>query len=216
MAFSSLVIIDFDGVLFNDQRFKADYESLFRRAGVSHEVYERTYEQTKKKGYYDPRIHIQLALAHKSSVQTRLYAHVRRFVGQSSDYIYKDVPDFLMFLEKEGISAVVLSTGDAQFQKQKIQKSGITDCFEEIIIVPNVSKVVALHTLIRKKKPASAIFIDDKKEVVEEVKKSLPEVYTIQMRRRETQAPARGGDLEIKDFSESVEFISAWHRENRG
>ncbi|MDZ4260306.1 MAG: hypothetical protein U1A25_01450, partial [Candidatus Sungbacteria bacterium] len=60
----SLIVIDFDGVVFNDHRFKAAYESLFRHAGVTHEVYERTYEQTKKKGYYDPRIHIQLALAH--------------------------------------------------------------------------------------------------------------------------------------------------------
>ena len=215
MASSSLIIIDFDGVLFNDQRFKMDYESFFRRAGVSHEVYERTYEQTKKKGYYDPRIHIQLALAHKSSVQIRLYAQIRRFVGQSSDYIYKDVQDFLMFLEKEGIRAVVLSTGDPQFQKQKIQKSGITDFFDEIIIVSNDSKVVALDMLIRKKKPVSAIFIDDKKEVVEEVKRSLPGVYTVQMRRRVTQASAYGIDLEIKDFSESIEFITNWHRENR-
>ncbi|MDZ4260365.1 MAG: HAD family hydrolase, partial [Candidatus Sungbacteria bacterium] len=132
-----------------------------------------------------------------------------------SKYIYRDVPDFLAFLEKEGIRAVLLSTGDAQFQKQKINKSGITDLFDDIIIISDSSKVSALDTLIRKKKPASTIFIDDKKEVVEEVKKSLPEVYTIQMRRRETQVLARGVDLEIKDFSQSVEFITNWHRENR-
>ena len=207
-----VLIIDFDGVLFDDVRFKKEYESLFRRAGISKEIYERTYQQTKKKGYYDPRIHIRLALGSgqgASVTEKNLFSQIKKFLDQSSRFIYGDVKKFLAFVKKEGINAVLLSTGDVVFQKHKIAKSGIEDCFDEVVIIPHASKTADVDLILRRKKPVSAIFIDDKKEIVEAVKNSLPSVYTVQMRRSE-EAPGRNADLVARNFAETMAFIKEW------
>ena len=208
-----LVIIDFDGVLFDDVRFKKKYESLFQRAGISGETYEKTYQQTKKKGYYDPRIHIRLALGSgqgASVMEKNLFSQIKKFLDQSFRFIYGDVKKFLAFLKEEGINAVLLSTGDAVFQKHKIAKSGIHDFFDEVVIIPHASKIADVDLILRKIKPMSAIFIDDKKEVVEAIKNSLPAVYTIQMRRSDNEMPSRNADLVARGFTEALEFIKEW------
>ena len=212
MSGSLLAVFDFDGVLFDDKRFKRDYESLFLRAGVSQEKYEATYVQIKKQGHYDARIHIKLAvhgLKAASVIEKNLFARVIEFTKRSHDYIYADVPDFLRFLGDKEIRAILLSTGDTGFQSQKISKSGIGDLFDEVIIIPDASKVSALKALIRREQPSSVMFIDDKKEVVEEIKASLPSIYVVQMRRRETQLPARNL-VSIKNFSGLTDFVEEW------
>ena len=208
-----IIIIDFDGVLFDDRRFKKEYESLFRRAGIMHDLYDKTYRESKKKGHYDPRVHIRLALGSVSNVagaQKNLYARVMKFLDQSARFIYSDVKDFLAFVHKERIGVMVLSTGDAGFQQQKIFKSGIKDLLDDVIVIPEASKVSAITTILRREKPDSMMFIDDKFEVVQEIKRSLPSVYVIQMLRNAAEKPTDGVDLCMRNFSQVMEFIKEW------
>ena len=212
-----IVIIDFDGVLFDDRRFKKEYELLFRRAGISHDLYEKTYQQSKEKGHYDPRVHIRLALGFvstQSSAQKNLYARVTKFLEQSPRYLFQDAVDFLEFLKKEHIRAVLLSTGDLIFQKQKISKSGIEHLFDDVVIISEASKAHAIDAMIRKEKSVRFMFIDDKKEVVEEIKKSLPDVYAIQMQRNMITTEASNIDFRISNFSELISIIKEWHVAN--
>ena len=212
-----LLIIDFDGVLFNDARFKKEYESLFRHAGISRETYEKTYEQTKKKGYYDPRIHIALALGRNqgaSVAEKGLFSRIKKFLDESYRFVYDDVKKFLAFVKEEDIGVVLLSAGDAVFQKHKIAKSGIQDFFDEAVITPHSSKIADVDLILRKKKPMSALFIDDKKDVVEEIKNALPSVYVIQMRRNENKPPARNVDMVAKSFADMTEYIRHWRAEH--
>lgn len=209
----NLICLDFDGVVFDDRRFKKEYELLFRRAGITHDLYDKTYQESKKKGHYDPRVHIRLALGYVSSaagVQKNLYARVMKFLDQSARFIYPDVKDFLAFLRKERIGVMLLSTGDAGFQQQKISQSGIEHLFDDVVVIPEASKVSALATILHREKPDSMIFIDDKFEVVQEVKRSLPGVYVIRMLRNEAEKPPAGADLCMRNFSQVIEFIKEW------
>ncbi len=209
----NLICLDFDGVLFDDRRFKKEYELLFRRTGISRDVYEKTYQESKKKGYYDPRVHIRLALgfaSHESGIQKNLYARVTKFLNQSARFIYPDVFDFLGFLRRENIGVMLLSTGDSGFQQQKISKSGIGDLCDDVVIISGSSKVRAIDLIMRREKPEHIIFIDDKKDVVEEIKKSLPSIYVIQMLRNDTEKPANNTDLCVNNFSQTIEFIKKW------
>lgn len=82
--------------------------------------------------------------------------------------------------------------------------------FDEIVIIPEASKASALDLLIRKEQPISAVFIDDKKEVLEDVKKNLPSVYVVQIRRDMTVVPARHIDISVHDFDGLRHFIYEW------
>ncbi|TSC68421.1 MAG: hypothetical protein G01um101466_464 [Parcubacteria group bacterium Gr01-1014_66] len=208
-----MAVFDFDGVLFDDRRFKKDYESLFFHAGISKELYEKSYVQAKKKGYYDPRIHSKLAtrgLPAGSVIEKKLYARLLEFAKKTNNYIFPDVAKFIAGLGDEYIRTILLSTGDPVFQNQKISKSGIADLFDEIIIIPDASKQFALRSLIRKEQPISVVFVDDKKEVLEDVKKSLPSVYAIQLRRDSTSLPARHVDALLHDTVGFKNFIDEW------
>lgn len=208
-----LIVIDFDGVLFNDTHFKNDYELLFYRAGISRDAYAKTYEKTKKQGHYDPRIHIHLALADArggSVVEKNLFSQIKKFLDQSSRYVYGDVKEFLTFLKKGEINMVLLSTGDTVFQKQKIAKSGLSDFFDDIVIIPHASKGEALDLIMRKKRPESIMFIDDKKEVVEDIKYSLPSVYVVQMQRSTVVPMAQHIDCSVATFTDLKEFVNKW------
>ncbi len=209
----SLLVIDFDGVLFDDARFKKDYESLFRRAGVREEIYQKTYDTTKKQGHYDPRIHIHLALGGASGasvIEKNLFSQIKKFLDQSFRYLFGDVKGFLQFLKDEEVRMVLLSTGDAAFQNQKIAKSGLTDFFDDIVIIPHASKTNALDQIIRKMRPESVLFIDDKREVVEHIKKSFPSVYVAQMQRGSTTPAAQHIDFFVKNFTDLKEYIKEW------
>lgn len=215
MSGSLMAVFDFDGVLFDDKRFKKDYESLFFHAGISKEAYDKSYVQAKKKGYYDPRIHIKLVvggLRAGSVMEKKLYARLLEFTKKTGNYIYPDVAEFITFLGEESIRTILLSTGDAVFQNQKISKSGSSRLFDQIVIIPDESKVSALNALIKREQPLSTIFIDDKKKILEEVKRSLSSVYVVQMRRESTMPAAWHIDGLVHDFAGLKEFINDWKK----
>ncbi|MDP3778818.1 MAG: HAD hydrolase-like protein [bacterium] len=219
MSGSLMAVFDFDGVLFDDKKFKKDYESLFARAGISGEFYKKTYDQAKKKGYYDPRVHVKVAahgLSGGSVMEKHLYARLLEFTRKTGNYIFPDVKEFLTYLGEQSIRTILLSTGDPVFQNQKITKSGVSNLFDQIIIIPDVSKVSALRAWIKKEQPLSTVFIDDKKQVLEEVKRSLPGVYVVQMRRESTTHGAWHIDGAVHDFAGLKEFIDEWKREHSG
>ena len=204
VIFFMLVIIDFDGVLFDDARFKKEWESLFRRAGISRGIYEKTYQESKRKGYYDARLHVKLAYgseAKKSFSQKYFYDSVMRCAEQSFRFVYKDAKPFLKFLRTKRVKTVLLSTGDSHFQKRKIMQSGLADFFTRVMIIRDVSKLKKMHAITGKKRDR-VIFIDDKKRVVEEIKKSLPQIYVVQMRRQRNQESAAHVDARVRNFSE--------------
>ena len=54
------------------------------------------------------------------------------------------------------------------------------------------------------------MFVDDKKEVVEAIKRSFPGVYVVHMRRRDAQAPASDIDFSVRDFPQLMSFVKEW------
>lgn len=185
---TSLIIIDFDGVLLNDQKFKKDYIRLFKTFGIPVSLYESAYRELKnKKGFYDPEAHIAILQKKKPGLKKDgLIKKINSFVKNSSRYIYKDAIPFLKFFKKRRYDLVLLSTGH-EYQNLKIKNSKIIHFFKEIIIIPNFSKTESVAKILKNYLGKPSVFIDDKKEVVDEVKKEIPNIYIIQLARRKYQ-----------------------------
>ena len=209
-----IIAIDFDGVLFNDLRFKKEYEKIFRKSGVSRAAYQNTYITSKQKsgGYYEPKYQLQILKKEIPKLDIkRHWKVVDALVTTAPYYIYPDAKRFLSFFKENGASLFIVSTGDFMYYKKKVFASGIARYCKKVYIVKNVSKNRKLGEIIRSSKRDRIIFLDDKKRVIDEIKKEFPNVFAIQVRRVHTREKSARADIHVKNLDEAKKIISAFH-----
>lgn len=184
-----LLILDFDGVLFDAERFKRDYSRIFTGFGIPVPVLRAAYEEGKShpKGY-----HHALTRRFSGHPDFRLFpVRVASLLKKSPQYLYPDAKDFLRQCRKKKITLVLLSAGPA-FQKQKIAASGIAHFFKKVVVIPDASKTAAVKKIARAFPNDRIVFIDDTAEVVDGVKCEVRNIFAIQMIR------SRGKQKSIK------------------
>ena len=204
-----IIVIDFDGVLFDDRKFKKEYIRIFADAGVTMREYEGAYRESKNAhgGSYHPDTHLLLLKKMHTDFSIALIKKKRaELVALSFRYVFKDAEPFLASQKKKGLSLYMLSTGMG-FQKKKIKSSGLSRYFKKIKIIPDSSKGAAMLRLLRGLRKEHFIFIDDKKEIVEEIKRAFPRASVIQMARHKGERKSRGVDAVAKNFSEVARVI---------
>ena len=197
---SMLIILDFDGVLFQRRKFKIKYQKIFNAHGISKNVYTRTYNAAKQLKYtYSIDAHLKIvrkqypALAH-DRIRRDLWA----LAGQGHQFIFRDARPFLSFFKKQKAVLALLSSGFPSFQKEKIRTSRIQKFFDRVIVIPSLKKTTALVTLM--KHGPSAFFIDDTAEIIDAVQKRFPSVYTIQLRRDEMEKKSVRVDAVVRSL----------------
>ncbi len=212
-----IIVVDFDGVLLDDKRFKEEKLRLFRKLGVSTRLYREAYEAVKKKkgGAYD--FHTHLKEIKKRYVAFSISAAERvtdRFIRISHRFVYRDAVAFLAFWRKRNVPLILLSTGPA-FQKEKVRRSGLARFFKRIIVIRNAEKHGSLGRVMRQFPKRDVVFIDDKKSVVDGVKTYLPTVFTIQMKRRASQERSKRGDAITRNLAHARRIILSWQKKNQ-
>lgn len=203
-----LLILDFDGVLFDDRKFKADYAAVFGALGITPDVYEQTYRKTKTdaNGMYSPRRHLRILRTlnprlRASDIQKR----VEELVSKSRRYVFADAVPFLRAASKNARLCLV-TTGDA-FQRTKIESSGLKGFFEHVEIVSKGSKVAAIKKIMSRYPPQTTAFVDDKQEVVEEIKKRLPEIRVVQIVRLASGGTSKNVDAHARSLVQAERFL---------
>lgn len=203
-----LIIIDFDGVLFNDRAFKRDYIQFFKQYGIPPDVYRESYQATKSanNGLYRQRDHIRrLKKAYTSPALSSLHEDAEKFASRSKKYVFPEARNFLSALKKRGAFLALLSWGDA-FQKTKIDKSGLADFFDKIQIISRAAKAKPILQLLRKR-TEKAVFIDDRREVIDEVKRKIPRLVAIQVVRHSDQEKSELADVVVTNLLQAEKFL---------
>jgi FMN phosphatase YigB (HAD superfamily) len=80
------------------------------------------------------------------------------------EFLYDDAPQFLEYAREYGELAL-LSEGEPDFQKEKIEKSGISKFFSEVKIFPSFQKSTYFAQVSDK---PNVILIDDKPDIIDE------------------------------------------------
>lgn len=202
-----IFILDFDGVLFDDKRFKRDFQHIFGDYGVSHDAYKHTYLQAKndKKGIYELQIHLRILQGKYPDIHLEyLRRDVMALASRAERYLFPDAKGFLHRSQKKGNIFFLLSTGDPHFQEVKINASGITPMFTRVIITSSFKKAQAFGEIIKDAGRKEIMFVDDKKEVADEIKQRYPAVRVIQMTRSGRVEKSDLADGRVKDFSDKI------------
>lgn len=189
------IILDFDDTLFDDDRFMSDIFVIFNRYGVSKEVFQTSYQQTKENGW-DPIHQAGLIL---SKLPKSFVDDIERIFSEANKYIFNDA---LSFLQNSPISKSILSFGDERTQLKKIKNSGITSHLNSINITSDHSKKDFFEKLGRNLR--GVVFIDDKPKVINTIKVNFPSVFCVLIKRSldMTVEPDIQADAVIRTFDD--------------
>ncbi|MDP3771968.1 MAG: HAD hydrolase-like protein [bacterium] len=205
-----LCVLDFDGVLFDDGKFKEAHQRAFKRYGVSPRLYEDIYHEAKRLtgGHYAPPIHYAL-ISRRVPLLSRALLHKKSatLVRQSRQYLYADVKPFLQWCDESDVVLALVSTGHS-FQKKKISASGLAPFFKKTVVTKDISKVAGIRAVMGKVGHRRVVFVDDKHKVLDEVKRELPEVFTVRMERHKREADERV-DESVRNFAGVKKIIHA-------
>jgi len=204
-----MIILDFDGVLFNDERFKRDYGRLFRRRGIPRRVHQFAYTESKTlhRGGYRHDLH--LALMQKRIPTLRIpdiERDIQKFLTHSARYLYGDALPFLRYWQSKGEALVLVSSGNA-FQKKKVRASGLDAFFRRVVVADTIDKVAPVRTAVRRSKDSVVFFIDDRKKFIDAVKRAFPRIRALQMIRRHDQKRSTRADAMVPNLAAARWFI---------
>ena len=208
------IFIDFDDVIFNTKNFSLYLKEFFERHGVSEELF--------RKHYYDPNDHSSVKLFDPWGLLDRLeknetmdVVEIREnfmhCIKDLSGFVFADVEDFLVDMGKENVYLV--SFGLPVFQNEKIIGTGVNKLVSGCIVTKG-SKAEAIQQIIEKVKidlREEIIFIDDRIEQVQDIKKAYPRAHTFLLQRKEGRYCDQKNeycDYEIHNLKEAQEIIS--------
>ncbi|HBI16856.1 MAG: hypothetical protein UR60_C0015G0015 [Candidatus Moranbacteria bacterium GW2011_GWF2_34_56] len=207
-----LIFLDFDDVLFNTKKFKDAYFSLFKKRGVSRDIFDKFYYTPSDSGIdrYCPVNHVKRICKELNLNYSDFKDDVLEFVGDTSRYIFGDSVSFLNNFSKNELYLVSFSKTD--FQKSKIFNSGIANHFCKIKIV-NELKGDAINEIIKNNKikyNQKNYFIDDRVEHLTDAKIKNPNLTTIFLLRKEGRYKDRKNkycDYKVSNFNEILKII---------
>lgn len=197
------IFIDFDDVLFNTKKFITEYLKIFKRYGVSEEIFRKYYYDGKKTKFkrYDLNGHIKRISQNLNVDIDNLKKDLNKFLSDTRKFVFSDVEKTLKSLGKHDL--YILSCGDRQIQSAKIKNSGIVDYFKKVMISQK-NKFSAL----KEKKPF--YFLDDRVLHLEDVKKQYPFAITILIKRKNGRYNDKKNkycDFEIKNLIDIKKII---------
>ena len=135
------ILLDFDHTLFDTDRFFwVDLKSAFTRFGVPDDAWEKSYEAIWPSGYSLAKHLEELArlgtIADPSAAKAMLETLESAFSDLRS-YLFPDVLGFLNAARHRGFDLILLSFGNPAWQSYKVQASGLTPYFTQIVYTPN-------------------------------------------------------------------------------
>ncbi|OGH41391.1 MAG: hypothetical protein A3H79_04295 [Candidatus Levybacteria bacterium RIFCSPLOWO2_02_FULL_36_8b] len=119
--------------------------------------------------------------------------------------IYDEVIGVLESLA-EATTLGIFSKGETEFQKTKLNKTGIGKFFKENNVHIFDDKGANLRDILEKYKSFKLFIVDDKLEILHSAKKHMPQIFTIWVKRgpfaqNQEKIPDFNPDTEIKNLS---------------
>lgn len=177
-----VIVWDFDGVLFDIERFRKAAERIFETYGVPPAIFQAIVLQIRKEGgQFSVARAVRMMRARgvsvkEKSIRKALHIHlaVTRYFAAPTDI-------FLQRLRNLGFIHIILSSGASSYQHKKIR----VGCGKKFIrhftkiSTTRKPKFIYLRKLARRYPYTTIFFIDDTKKNLELVQKHVPGIITV-------------------------------------
>lgn len=177
------IVLDFDYTLFDAAKFRGDLGASLIKLGIDEKFFSETYKQVRyregKESDYQPDKHLQILADKTDTDYLKLKDTYYQVIGEAKEYLYPDTLDFLKKMKQENNKLILLTFGNPEFQKLKVQNSGIGKYFEEIYYTDG-SKTSLAHKITD---DPNVTFINDNPHEILELKSIYPQATFIQISR---------------------------------
>ncbi len=170
-------IFDFDDVLFyNTKLFKEHMYECLEEAGVSRNMAEIYYKEVREKEFSLKNFIAELFKRGKMD-ENKMEEIYKKIMSECKNFTNLELLEKVKGYGKE--NCFIVTNGEKQFQKDKLENSGITPLFQEIFIVPNSKKEV-IYEICSKYKDEKISFFEDKIKFIADIDMSkCPNLETV-------------------------------------
>ena len=167
--------VDFDRTLFDCDKFLGDLYALINKYKITKDVFKECQSQCKKKGF-NPYIILEL-VKEKYDFDNQLFSEIDNLMTKTKDYLYSDTIDFLEYLKKLNYEIIILTKGNDDYQKDKIENAKINNYYNKLIVTMKHKGDMNLDY-------KESIFIDDNPTEILSIMEKNP--YKIIRRQRDS------------------------------
>lgn len=203
------IILDFDDTILNTGLLMKELVGIFTRAGLSEKDYYENYRRTKEiKGDFDLDLILNLSSETIDLDKKKIKNEIAILFDGMEIFVYRDFFDFCKNFSRENM--ILLSTGEKDFQMNKIKGSKVIPYFSEVIVISR-EKSEKLKVISKKYPGEDMIFVDDKAREIDRAKKLLPGLITLKMERpdgRHILPKSEFADFTVKDFHDVLSIIN--------
>lgn len=157
------IYIDFDGTLFDTDKYMSDFMDIFNQYGINSVIFD----EVRANLFNDEKLfNLDIIIDYfieKYNVDIELKYKIDNLLTNS--YVYPEVIDCLNILINSGFELYLLTYGDALFQLKKIEASNLSGYFKGIIITDKDKSELNLDY-------KNSIFIDNNPIVIEKLYES--------------------------------------------
>ena len=195
------IYIDFDGTLFNTDKYTEDFMNILNDYGIDKALYNEVNNVIcGNSRLFNINVIIDYFVT-KHNINNSLKEKINNLLNDS--YVYSDVIECLNILINEGYELYLLTYGDGEFQKLKINASNLSKYFKEIIITEKDKSKLDIDY-------ENSIFIDNNPFEIEKFNNSNGKIL-IRIRRdndKFANIPCNISNvIQCCDFNQIIDFL---------
>jgi FMN phosphatase YigB (HAD superfamily) len=162
------LISDFDDVLFaNTLKFKVHLFNCLEEAGVPRTTAENEYRNVRITGvpFSLKRFLALMAVKHSMDMET-MRGLYEKILMPSKDFLNLELIEIIKNIGKD--NCYLVTNGEEQYQKDKLEKTEVSPLFKEVYIVPESKKEI-IEKICFDNQGEKVIFIEDRMRFIEDL-----------------------------------------------
>jgi FMN phosphatase YigB (HAD superfamily) len=164
-----LLLFDWDDVIFNAAEFKNDFTDALEELDISGAVVFETYQTAKQlEGGYSFAGHAGLLATAYPEQADKIRAVFDKSMSRVPGFVFPDAKQLIIAAGLKGTQLGILTAGNEQFQKEKIQRSGLEPQFNFIKYISSLEpshKADAIFDIVPQYD--RVIFFEDRVDMLE-------------------------------------------------
>ena len=195
------IYIDFDGTLFDTDKYNQDFINLFNKYGITNETFINERDAIFNKDNLFDLYKLAEHLIKKYNLNKEIKSKILNILNTS--YIYPEIFECLNILNNKKYKLYILTYGNIKFQETKINCSNISKYFKEILITEKDKSKLNIDY-------EKSIFIDNNPEEIIKFKKAGAKKI-IRIKRKSDKYSKKNCNIdgihECKDFNEIIKLM---------
>lgn len=176
------LFIDFDGTIFSTLAFRDKMFEIFTMAGFEEDEIKSTYAAESLDYLYSAEGNLErLHKIHEYDIEKARF-RMDKLIKTSKDFMFSDFEEFIRSVDREKYELNLITLGDLEFQKAKVEASGIVRYFDNVYYCEK-QKWDYLDELVELNE--KFIIIDDRADNMEKIGKKFKRSFPILMDRQQ-------------------------------